>query len=245
MLPPRPSLATPSAAKFFYSGNELEALAGATNYYDAIVRHFDGMLGGRVVEVGAGIGTSAEHILRRGRPDELVLIEPAENNFPVVAGRFRGDARVRVLYGYLEQFAETLSADAVVAVNVLEHVADDVRFLLAARRVLSPGGRVLLAVPAMPSLFGSLDRAFAHHRRYTKAVLAARLAEAGFRNARLRWFNLPGVAAWFAAARLLGQRTIHPAAMGLYDRLIIPWVARLERRWEPPAGQSLIAVAER
>ena len=75
-------------------------------------------------------------------------------------------------------------------------------------------------------------------------MLSARLAEAGFRNARLRWFNLPGVAAWFLAARVLGQRTIHPAAMALYDRLIIPWVARLERRWEPPAGQSLIAVAE-
>lgn len=243
-MPPRPSLATPSAGKFFYSGNELEALAGANNYYDAIVRHFDGMLGGRVVEVGAGIGTSAEHILRRGRPREMVLLEPAENNFPIVAERFRGEPSVRVLYGYLEQHADTLAADAVVAVNVLEHVLDDVRFLRAAHRVLSPGGRILLAVPALPSLFGSLDRAFAHHRRYTKPLLAARLAEAGFRGARLRWFNLPGVAVWFAAARLLRQRTIHPAAMQLYDRLIIPWVSALERRWEPPAGQSLIAVAE-
>ena len=72
MRSPRANLATPSAGKFFYSGNELEALAGATNYYDAIVRHFDGMLRGRVVEVGAGIGTSAEHILRRGRPSEGV-----------------------------------------------------------------------------------------------------------------------------------------------------------------------------
>ena len=237
-------MATPSAGKFFYSGNELEAMAGANNYYDAIVRHFDGMLGGRVVEVGAGIGTAAEHILRRGAPREMVLIEPAENNFPVVAERFREHPSVRVLYGYLEQFADTLTADAVVAVNVLEHVADDVRFLRAARQALAPGGRILLAVPALPALFGSLDREFAHHRRYTKPLLGARLAEAGFRDVRLRWFNLPGVAAWFLAARVFGQRTIHPAAMTLYDRLVIPWVSRLERRWEPPAGQSLIAVAD-
>jgi len=241
---PRAPSATPSAGKFFYSGNELEALAGADHYYDAIVAHFDGMLGGRVVEVGAGIGTSAEHILRRGRPRELVLLEPAENNFPIVAERYRDEPCVRVLYGYLEQYADTLTADALVAVNVLEHVRDDVRFLRAARRVLSPGGRVLLAVPALPALFGSLDRAFEHHRRYTKPLLSARLAEAGFRNVRLRWFNLPGVGVWFVAARLLRQRTIHPAAMQLYDRLVIPWVSRLERRWEPPAGQSLIAIAE-
>src|SRR5215212_940361 len=233
--PPLADRGTPSAARFLYSGTELDALAGANNYYETIVGHFDGMLGGRVVEVGAGIGTSAEHILRRGRPREMVLLEPAENNFPIVAERFRDEPRVRVRYGYLEQYADTLTADALVAVNVLEHVSDDARFLRAAHRVLSPGGRILLAVPALPALFGSLDRAFAHHRRYTKPLLAARLADAGFRNARLRWFNLPGVAVWFLAARLLQQRTIHPAAMQLYDRLVIPWVSALERRWEPPA----------
>jgi hypothetical protein len=68
-------------------------------------------------------------------------------------------------------------------------VRDDASFLRAARKVVSPGGHVLLAVPALPALFGSLDRAFAHHRRYTKPLLASLLTEAGFHNVRLRWFN--------------------------------------------------------
>jgi SAM-dependent methyltransferase len=232
---------------FTYSGSELDSLAEAVNYYRFISGQFAPHLGERVVEVGAGIGTFAEYLLRgptRARQlKQLTLIEPAENNLPLLRNRFDGDARVTAAGGYLEAHAATLRADALVAVNVLEHVADDVAFLRAARQVLAPTGRLLLYVPALPAIFGSLDRAFEHYRRYTKQVLNVRLRVAGFRPQSIRYVNLPGVLSWFVAGRVLRRTTIAPRDVRLYDRYVVPWVSWLDQRIEPPFGQSLIAVA--
>lgn len=230
---------------FTYSGEELDALAGAVNYYRWIVRRFAPYLGPRVVEVGAGIGTFAGH-LRAAAPDaRLTLVEPAANNVPHLRARFAGDARARIVHGYLDDAGEPESADALVAVNVMEHVRDDGAFLMAAHRLLAPGGHALLFVPALPALYGSLDEAFEHERRYTRAGLCQRLRAAGLRPLRLHYTNLPGVAAWWLSGRVLRRRTVSARDARIYDRWVIPWVAAMERIWTPPLGQSLIAVARK
>lgn len=65
--------------------------------------------------------------------------------------------------------------------NVLEHIQNDHQILATFAKVLSPGGKLLLLVPALPGLFGSLDEAFGHWRRYRKAELKEKVTEAGFR----------------------------------------------------------------
>src|SRR5687768_16716978 len=96
-------------SRFSYSGRELDALASATNYYDAILDHFAGHVGQRVVEVGAGIGTFAEALRLRTGPSEMVLIEPATNNFPALRDRFGEDPHTQLIQGYLEDHAGSLS----------------------------------------------------------------------------------------------------------------------------------------
>ena len=134
-------------------------------------------------------------------------------------------------------------ADSIVLVNVLEHISDDDALLLQIRQSLRPGGRVLLFVPALEWNYGSLDRAFEHHRRYSKAVLRKKLERAGFRVERARYVNFLGITSWFFAGRVLRQKTLKPRQVRWYDRWIIPWSFRLEQIWEPPLGQSLVVVA--
>lgn len=55
----------------------------------------------------------------------------------------------------------------------------------------------------------------------------------------------PGVVAWFIAGRMLKRRTLQPQDIRLFERSGARWISRLERRWEPPLGQSLVAVARR
>ncbi|MGQ0712517.1 MAG: class I SAM-dependent methyltransferase [Gemmatimonadaceae bacterium] len=233
------------APAFAYSGTELDALTEARNYYQMLIRRFAPHLGRRVIEVGAGIGTFAAALLENVEVDQLTLIEPAHNNYPLLRDRFVRDSRVRTLPGYLEAHASTLSGDALVAVNVLEHVEDDVAFLRAARSVLAPErGRLLLFVPALPWLYGTLDSAFDHYRRYTRRMLRERLAAAGFAPLVLRYVNLPGVLGWFIAGRILRRTTLTPRAVRLYDRFVLPLTTMIESVWEPPLGQSLLAIAE-
>jgi SAM-dependent methyltransferase len=198
-----------------------------------------------VLELGAGIGTVADYLLHNTSVPELVLIEPADNLFPRLHERLSGRSRVKLMHSRLEEVASSLSVDSVIAVNVLEHVVDDTALLRTIHRVLVPGGIVMLFVPALPWLYGTLDESFQHVRRYTKRGLASQLEKTGFRVERLHYFNCFGVIAWFVAGKILRRKTIGVAGARGYDRWIVPWTSRLESHWTPSFGQSLIAVAKK
>lgn len=236
--------AAPGAA-FTYSGEELDALAEARNYYGWITERFAPYLGARIVEAGAGIGTFTEHLLRAAPGASVTAIEPAENNFPHLARRFSAEPRVRPVHGYLDASLPASSAESVVAVNVMEHIEDDAAFVAAARAALAPGGHLCLFVPAGPALFGTLDEAFDHFRRYTRPGLDALLRGGGLDVVRLTYMNLPGTAAWWLSGKVLRRRTVSARDARLYDRWVVPWVRAIERRWSPPFGQSLLAVARK
>ena len=230
---------------FRYSGSELDSLGVAKNYYAWVLRQFENYVGPVVVEVGAGIGTFSEFVLSVPRVEKLIAIEPAENTFPHLQARFRDNPRVEVRKGYLSDHRDSISADALVAVNVLEHVPDDGAFARDAFAAVKPGGRLLLFVPALPGIFGTLDVAFEHHRRYTRATLRNVITSAGWKPLRISYMNMPGIAAWFTAGRILRKTTIAARDAKTYDRLVVPWLSRLESMIEPPIGANLLAVARK
>src|SRR5262244_735157 len=75
--------------------------------------------------------------------------------------------------------------DAVIAMDMLEHLPDDRRALCEFRRVLKPGGRALATIPAYPHLWSEHDVALMHHRRYVRHEVAERFSAAGFRLEKL------------------------------------------------------------
>ena len=68
---------------------------------------------------------------------------------------------------------------AIVSANLLEHVPDDRRALREFARVLRPGGRAVIVVPAGPRTYDYYDRFLGHERRYARGELAAKCAQAG------------------------------------------------------------------
>jgi SAM-dependent methyltransferase len=73
------------------------------------------------------------------------------------------------------------SVDAVVSANLLEHIADDERALTEMARILRPGSRAIIVVPAGPSTYDYYDRFLGHERRYARRELATKARAAGFR----------------------------------------------------------------
>ncbi len=230
---------------FVYDGQELRALGEAKNYCRWIISYFAPHLGSHVMEVGAGVGAISSLLLEQPGVSDLVLLEPADNLFPLLRDRFARDSRVTLVHGHVEDMAGSSSVDSVVLVNVLEHIEDDLAALRTIHGLLKPGGTVLLFVPALPWLFGSLDRSFGHFRRYEKLVLTDRLRMANFKIEYCRYLNFPGILSWFIAGKLLKQETLRLQDVKLYDRWIIPWVSRFERLVVTPCGQSLIVIARK
>jgi SAM-dependent methyltransferase len=221
----------------------LERLAAdAPRYNRWLTERIAPWVGRRVLEIGAGIGNMAAHFIDRER---LVLAEPEPAYRERLAARFAGHGHVAVVPLRLPFVDATVAAerlDTIVCLNVLEHVAEDVPALASMRALLRPGGRVVLLVPALPALFGTLDAALGHVRRYTPRELRIKVAAAGLRLTHLEYFNLAGVPGWWLTGRVLRRRLIPRGSLRLYDALVP--LFRLER-WLPwRLGQSLIAVSE-
>jgi SAM-dependent methyltransferase len=225
---------------------DLENLARARRLGDWMFDQFRNEVFGSVVEIGAGIGTFSERLLAAGASD-LLLIEPEPACAELLEERFRSDPRVRVVGEILPE-APTLTAspsvfDYALCQNVLEHVEDDAESVSAIARSLRPGGRAGLLVPAHPRLYGSLDRAFGHHRRYSRKRLRKIVEDAGLTVRSLYSFNLLGVAGWWVKGRG-GATSIGAGSMTLYELLVRGW-RPIEDRIRLPWGLSLIAHAEK
>ncbi len=229
-----------------YEGQDLEALADMPNYADWIMRTFGPYLRGRVIEVGAGIGSVSCHYV--DRTDAAVLIEPAANLHAQLKARFADRPHVQPLNTLLRNAPpEVLKEpfDAALMVNVLEHIDDHALVLRRLHDCLGERGVLLLFVPALPALYGSLDRLVHHYRRYTIGGLADLVNRAGFYPVMLRYFDLAGVVPWFVAGRLLERERFDAGPAKLYDRFGVPVTRFIERHIVPPLGKSLVCVARR
>ena len=224
-------------------GRVLEALEGATRYRDWIFSLAAPYLGGRVLEVGAGIGTMLECVLDR---DVVVALEVEPPLAAELKRRFGDTANVRVIEASINDPAaleeiRSCRVDSAMTFNVLEHIEDDVTALASIASSLEPGGNLAVFVPAFPGIYGAMDRGVGHVRRYRRPELVHKMGAAGFDVKSAHFVNLPGYFAWYLNGRVL--RSDSPAGgprmVSLYDRTVIAATRRLERRVHPPFGASV------
>ena len=227
---------------------ELNYLANSDNFFSWIVDQFEPHLGRRIVEVGAGLGTVAQIIAKRWPNSLVTAIEPAANVFGDLQTNTASLPNVTALQitsrQLLAETDENQRFDSVVYVNVLEHILDDIGELKCAHGLLRPDGTLAIFVPAMPSLYGSLDFKSGHHRRYARDGLKRVLDDAGFDIIDLRYLDVAGVLPYWLMYRVLNRQSLDSASAGIYDRLIVPVAKVLQSLApNPPFGKNLVAVA--
>jgi SAM-dependent methyltransferase len=222
----------------------LERLAvGAPKYNRWMWDRIQPWVGRRVLEIGAGLGVMSAFLADRER---LVVADTEPYYLERLRARFGGRANVRVAELRLPGAGlelETERLDTIVCLNVLEHIAEDVESLRIMHRLLQPAAHLVLLVPALPAVYGTLDEALGHVRRYTKTEILDKYARAGFRMAHHEYFNLAGIPGWWFTGRILRRRLIPTSSLAVYDALVP--LFRLERFLPWRVGQSLIAIGER
>jgi SAM-dependent methyltransferase len=221
---------------------EFAALNEAKNYRRALLREFSSALQGQVLEVGAGIGQITGMLLQNPAIQKLASIEPD----PKFCARLRADFPAHTLIqGTIDNLPGHAAWNAILSVNVLEHIKADERELAVYRQKLaSEKGALCLFVPARPEIYAPIDRDFGHFRRYTKLELRQKLERAGFEILRLRYYNFAGYFGWWLNFCVLKKNGFDLSAIRFFDRFIFPPVHGLETKiCPPPIGQSLLAVA--
>lgn len=219
----------------------LDSLSGAENYIDFVCELFDDFTGDHVLEVGAGHGDFTKRLVASGR--RVDATDLSERCLDELREAFDGDDRVNIYPLDLMAPGDVHGFDSALLVNVLEHVPDDVAGLESLGRIVRPGGAIILYVPAFEALYGEFDRRIGHYRRYRRRQLGATVYAAGLDIEVLRYVNLPGFFAWWALVKMLGRTPVDGPLVRIWDKLAMPLIRFVERRWTPPFGQSLLCVA--
>ncbi len=222
---------------------EFQALGEAKNYRAALLREFGPFLQGNVIEVGAGIGQLTAELRALSSIEKLCSIEPDA----AFCARIRASLPDHYLVqGTIADLQENTSWNAILSVNVLEHIEKDEAELAKYFQLLQgTGGSLCLFVPARPEIYAPIDRDFGHFRRYRLPELRRKLEAAGFRIKSLHYQNLIGYFAWWLMFCLLRKRSFKKPAVWLFDRLIFPIANQAEKLVSaPPIGQSLLAIAQ-
>jgi SAM-dependent methyltransferase len=201
----------------------------------------------RILDAGCGSGRNMIDLARHGNITGVEL-----SPVSVQIARQRGAGEV-IEGSILEMPFAADSFDLAVSLDVIEHLQDDLTALKELRRVVAPGGRLLVTVPAYQWLWSGHDEINHHHRRYTRRSLLAVAQHAGWECARTSYFNslLLPVAILLRALDPLSSKTTESSldlwvpprpANWLLERPLALEAAVIGRGRRIPAGLSLLAV---
>jgi hypothetical protein len=236
-----PLSATPNAAAS-NADFEFAALKEAVNYRAALITSFKPWLRNHVLEVGAGIGQMSAALRALPEVTRHLAVEPDARFLPALRSILPADD---VVEGTAESVQAGLPWDALISINVLEHIEhDEAELALYARLLAARQGHLCLFVPARQEIYAPIDKDFGHFRRYNADGLRTKLTQAGFEIVHLGYYNFLGYLAWWWSFCIRKQRGFSIRSVRFYDRLLFPVVFWLETRLcRPPLGQSLLVVA--
>jgi len=220
---------------------EFAALREAVAYQRLLVKELGASVCGRAIEIGAGVGQMTASLRALPGIEFLQCIEPE----PAFCEQFRRTFPEQPLIQGTIQDAPADNWDAIVSINVLEHIEHDGEELaLYHARLKAKQGALALFVPARPELYAPIDRDFGHYRRYGRSDLIAKITGAGFKIEKIRYFDFMGYFAWGIRCRIFQQRNFRPASVRWFDRLIFPLENFVESKiCPPPIGKNLLVIA--
>jgi len=206
-------------------------------------------LKGKVLEIGSGIGNISSLCIQHRIPLCISDYDPVY--LRLLQERFEGNPDVKGIYAIdlAEKNFDAVHAgivgtfDTVFALNVIEHIEDDHLAILNCYKLLKPGGRVVVLVPAWPALYNWLDKGLEHYRRYSSTTLR-QLLSGPFTLTEMKYFNLAGIGGWWLTGTLLRRKVIGEGRAKAYDRLV-PLFRLVDKLSFHRMGLSLVVVGEK
>jgi SAM-dependent methyltransferase len=233
------------------SGYEtLKIFAGANNFNKWLFEQIRSYCRGNVLEIGSGIGNLSELLLQT---NNSVTLSDLRSEYCLFLNqrfsdnsRFQGVVQLDLVSSKFERAYPDLIGrfDTIIALNVIEHIRQDEEAIGNCKKLLTDQGRLIILVPAIQSLYNSLDDELGHFVRYSKKKLSKLLTDCNFNVRKVRYFNSPALLGWWVTGSILRNRRITNSQVNLFNRFV-PIFRILDKPLNQVIGTSLIAIADR
>lgn len=206
-----------------YIGNELELFDKAKNWKGYYGNKIKPLLKGNVLEVGAGIGATTKSLCD-GSQKKWVCLEPDQALASQIQTRLQKQelptcCELRI--GTLEQQPADELFDAIIYIDVIEHIENDAAELQRAKKHLKKGGHLIILVPAHQWLYSPFDEAIGHFRRYDKNMLRKAVPQ-DLKQQKLDYLDGVGLMASVANKLFLKQSYPTQKQVLFWDSTLVP-----------------------
>lgn len=226
-----------------YIGNELQLFEKAKNwkdYYGSMIKPY---LKGTVMEVGAGIGSTAQSLCD-GSQQSWICLEPDHELAAQIESKINNKTLpscCTLRKGILRDQPQEEKYNAIIYIDVIEHIEDDASELNEAASRLKDGGHLIILVPAHNWLFSPFDKAIGHFRRYNKEMLR-NAVPSSLNSIALRYLDGVGLAASAANKLLLKQSYPTEKQILFWDRMMVPVSRITDALIGFSAGKSVLGI---
>ncbi len=204
----------------------LEAMAAAPRLNQWMYETIGKRLSGNILEIGSGIGNISECFLQDNK--KIQLTDLRENYLSFLRHKFEGKKNILgiehldLVHPNFDEFYGNKfeKYDGLFALNVIEHIENDVQAIANCKKLLKKGGRMVILVPAYQSLYNGFDKALEHYRRYNKKTLAQLFETNHLKITHQQYFNFIGVFGWFFSGTVLQKEIIPKGQMQVFNKLV-------------------------
>jgi 2-polyprenyl-3-methyl-5-hydroxy-6-metoxy-1,4-benzoquinol methylase len=232
-----------SDSDYQYAGDELELFKHCSNWKSYMLAAMKPYLKGDVLEVGAGIGGTTQLLCTPGatswtalEPDSVLL-----ETFTATMEAMSFSCPVKPVVGTVTDLPADAKFDAIIYVDVLEHIEHDGPELQNAAQHLRPGGHLIVLSPAHQFLYSPFDEAIGHFRRYNADSLRS-LSPAQLKLTVLRYMDMVGMMASLANHSLLKQSMPNARQLWVWDKAMVPISRLIDPLFGYSLGKSILAV---
>lgn len=211
------------------------------------------MAPGNALDVGCGTGSLVLYLLKHDI--DIHGIDIDNNSIEILKKNLLAKdydpSRVstKTIFDLAQQ---NFTTDNLISIDCLEHVKNDKEMFKAFFHCTKPGGKIIIIVPALMSLFSEWDKKIGHYRRYEKDTLAALIKGYPVKIERLRYWSFIGAAATFTTQKILKRNVDESFRFGpltlrkkLLRTILNNWFRYIENPISPPIGLSLVLTLTR
>jgi ubiquinone/menaquinone biosynthesis C-methylase UbiE len=217
----------------------LENLKLADRYNNWIFEQIKPHLGNAVLEVGCGNGNFTVFLAQQCQ--QVTGIDLNQEYTDLAKKRLGKQSKVTIIQGDVTKFQTENMFDTIVMLDVLEHIENDVAILQQLNKLLTPGGKLIIKVPALNYIYGEMDRAIGHYRRYNKKTLIDLYKKANLARPLIWYFNLIGIPGWWLNSKILKRTNPPTQQVSLFNK-VVPVLSLIESAISLPVGLSLLSI---